>query len=176
MIDHPFEALCALADRKNWCWKIRCTTCGHGHFRSGLWEVSLGRHPDHPGWVTGRPSPDGAHGLVEESFGQGFPPARQAALSEVCASANLRNIATQCSFPDWLGYLGLALRYTEDHEGRTRLLTKSWQPQFKAMVAEHPWRRSGHDTRVEDGVETWMGLGRWESELQGGPYARPRRR
>ncbi len=174
-IDHPFEALCKLADERVWCWNIQCTTCGHGNFRSGLWELSLGRHPDDPDWVTDREGADGNRcGCIREAFAR-FPHFRQAALADVVATANLRNIATSCSFPDWLGYLGLALHYTEDDHRGTRLISRSWLPQLEAMREDRPWRRLERDQGDGERMLTWMGLEWWESELAHGPYARPRR-
>ena len=51
------------------------------------------------------------------------------------ADASMREIASLARFPDWLGYLGLALCYTEAAEVSVRRLTKAWVPQLQAVCA-----------------------------------------
>ena len=52
-----FDALCSIAAKENWCWKINCTTCGHMLFRYGLHELIRGKHPDAPEWIVSKSHP-----------------------------------------------------------------------------------------------------------------------
>ena len=49
---NPFEALCALASKEGWCWKLTCITCNHMYFRYGFMELARGKHPDGPDWIV----------------------------------------------------------------------------------------------------------------------------
>lgn len=54
----------------------------------------------------------------------------QYSLVEILAGASIHDIRYTCKYPDWLGYLGLALMYSRDAEQVTRALTKAWVPQL----------------------------------------------
>ena len=53
--DNPFEALCSLASREHWCWKMFCTTCGHMLFRYAFRQLASGTSPDDEGWLVHHP-------------------------------------------------------------------------------------------------------------------------
>jgi hypothetical protein len=57
-------------------------------------------------------------------------------LQRIVARATLTNIAAVAPFPDWLGYIGLALAYTEQAEQARPLLTRALAPQFRELVLE----------------------------------------
>jgi hypothetical protein len=133
---HPaFLALCVLASREDWCWSIHCGTCGHWHFRLGLVELVRGKHPADRDWVV-----KVANREVFDAFADVGNPlltkAEQAELSRIVSETRIRDLARHCRFPDWLGYLGLALRYTSDWEDEARVLTSTLAPQFLEMVPE----------------------------------------
>ena len=52
----------------------------------------------------------------------------------VLSTADLVAIAARCQFPDWLGYIGLALNYTEDAEQENHEITRAWVPQLATLV------------------------------------------
>ena len=60
--------------------------------------------------------------------------AEQQALADQLVQADIEAIASRCPFPDWLGYLGLGLHYTEDAERERRQLTVAWVPQLVALL------------------------------------------
>ncbi len=134
MLRNPFNALCEIASRENWCWNLSCTTCGCREFRYGLFQIGSGLHPDDANWNDPaehmRKAPRGEmqkiRGDVQEN----------AMLQTVLADADLAALSTSCRFPDYLGYLGLALSSTEGIESKNRLLTSSWVPQLRSMVSE----------------------------------------
>jgi len=131
---NAFEAVCEIASQERWCWDMGCTTCHHMHFNYSLLEVSDGKHPDIKGWVTRKskhhaltrllgPLPRPFHLSVEQ----------QKAFVGNVADASLLKIASLAKFPDWLGYVGLVLRYTEEAEILERRLTKAWVPQLQEL-------------------------------------------
>jgi hypothetical protein len=133
---NAFDALCELASKEKWCWKISCTTCGHMYFRYGLREILLGRHPDSAEWVVTQTHPVLKRGGQPTELGKlpprsgHWPIAEQELLLHVLAGANIGRIRSICTHPDWLGYLGLALLYSEEAEREARLITKAWVPQL----------------------------------------------
>jgi hypothetical protein len=135
-----FEYLCVLASREQWCWKVGCTTCGHGVFRWAFRALAAGRHPLDATWSVhwGRGATStrlaARNGPLPPSGG--WPLAEQERLQRIVARATVANIARETRFPDWLGYLGLALLYTEAAEQRDRVLTQALVPQLRELVLE----------------------------------------
>ena len=60
--------------------------------------------------------------------------ARQLQLQNLIAEADFRRIASACVFPDWLGFLGLALHYTEDAESHNPVISRKVAPQLGRLV------------------------------------------
>lgn len=122
--------MCRLAAAESWCWRIPCTTCGCGPFRSALDDLSHGLHPFTPEW---------------RCYGAGArrrPPAvREVDSNEELADrfartlteASLRRIASACPWPDWLGFLGLTLAALPMRVACSRSLTVSWAGQLVPM-------------------------------------------
>jgi len=170
--DRPaFVALAELASREDWCWKLSCTTCGNMYFRYGLHELALGKHPDAPDWVLGHDN----HARLERLLGQipwmQAPPAEaeQRAIAQCLADAPVTGIRAVGRFPDWLGYLGLGLYWTEDTERQDRHLTRALTPQLLQLIrpetAAHGKLRAilvGENTTLR-----WTDLELVEAELRG---------
>ena len=136
---NAFEALCALASRKGWCWKLSCITCAHMLFRYGFMELSKDKHPDSPEWIVNKNNKDqlfGTLGAVWDRSGRlhGSSKEDQTKLISILSRASLVKIAKQCRFPAWLGYLGLGLSYTEPAEAEVKQLTASWKPQLLKLL------------------------------------------
>ena len=134
---NSFEALCVLASKEHWCWKIHCTTCGHMYFRHGLHEILLGKHPESPSWLVSESNPILFRGGQPKSLGklpprwESWPIDEQQSLSQILIGVDLLYLRENCSYPDWLGYHGLALFYTEDTEKESRNITKALVPQLQ---------------------------------------------
>lgn len=108
-------------------------------FRYALRQLSLGADPASSEWVVHRDHPVLRRGSPLRELGPipplaNWPIEEQRKLKEVLQTANLSAIAASCSFPDWLGYLGLALHYTEEAELEDHGLTHSWVPQLARLV------------------------------------------
>ena len=133
---NPFEALCALASKEGWCWKLTCITCNHMYFRYGFMELAQGKHPDGPDWIVSNSRREELYPKLGRVWNDTRGPSEedQTKLLAVLSEASLPKIARQCRFPAWLGYLGLGLSYTEDAETQTLVLTKSWKPQLLEML------------------------------------------
>lgn len=133
-----FESLSLLAAREQWCWNLVCTTCGHMVFRWGLKALAKGLSPDKPEWLVhsgpGQTSTRLAavNGPVPPSGG--WPESEQKAVQEAARGCRLDLIAEKSPFPDWLGHLGVLLRYTEDAERDNLLLTRELVPQLAGLV------------------------------------------
>ncbi len=128
-----FEALCVLASRESWCWKIPCTTCGNTDFRFALRELAEGSLSE--GWWSLRTHRKELHERLKllEPL-RPWPLPVQRALASKIATASLAEIGRQGRFPDWLGLLGLALFQTEEAECQDRALTTPWCSQFLALL------------------------------------------
>lgn len=116
-----------------------CTTCGHMLFRYALRELAKGQDPTDPKWLVHSDHPDLRRGSPLHDLGpvpplSGWPVEEQRKLQKVLQKADLHSISLECSFPDWLGYLGLALHYTEDAERESRGLTQAWVPKLMNLV------------------------------------------
>ena len=162
---NAFEALCNWAAGERWCWKMYCGTCGHMWMRYGLMEIAKGVHPDSSAWRVSGDRNDLMRGKPAYDLGplpplDGWPMAIQEGLSAVLVTARLRNISAASSFPDWLGFLGLALHYTEDAERLSRVVTQSWAPQLVSFL---PTGSDASKLMIEllgqqNGVLTWQML------------------
>ena len=161
---NAFDALCSLAAKENWCWKINCTTCGHMLFRYGLRELAHGAHPDASSWKVSKSHPMLHRGGQPKELGA-LPPRwapwpldEQYRLCQILAGACLVDIRAACRHPDWLGYLGLGLKYSEDAEKQGRLLTNAWAPQLLQMYSPE----SPAGSRLEEMLSDGRDLLSWE--------------
>jgi hypothetical protein len=133
-----FEALCELASQEQWCWNLVCTTCGHCVFRWALKALARGHHPDSAAWPVhwGR---DTSTRTLELSNGPlpswgAWPLAEQQAIQSCVPGCRLSHIAETVSFPDWLGYIGIVLSYTETAEVANHVISDVVGPQLASAV------------------------------------------
>lgn len=132
---NPFVALCEHASSNNWCWYIYCTTCGHSAFKVSFSKLTRGQHPDGESfWPYGKNN----HDPIKEKgdFGDFFGRAdvtNQIKLASIVSEAKLSDIQTVAKFPDWLGYIGLALNHCSSIEAG-KILSNAFLPQFIALV------------------------------------------
>ena len=136
---NAFEALCALASREGWCWKLSCITCAHMLFRYGFMELAKNKHPDSPEWIVSTNNKDQLFGTLGAVWGRsgrlhGPSAEDQTKLISILSRASILRISKQCRFPAWLGYLGLGLSYTEPIEAEVKQLTESWKPQLLRLL------------------------------------------
>lgn len=133
---NAFTELCLLASRERWCWKIGCTTCGHDSFRQALWALVHGKHPDVE-WSIDSRSAESTTSAPRKSAPsrQQWSSASQRRLQAIAAEVDLPGVAASASFPDWLGYLGLVLWYTEDVERARSVLTDALVPQLLGLIS-----------------------------------------
>ena len=108
-------------------------------FRYALQQLAFGADPGSSAWVVHQDHPVLRRGSPLRELGPipplaGWPIGEQRKLKEVLQTANLSYISTRCSFPDWLGYIGLALHYTEEAELEDSGLTRAWVPQLASLV------------------------------------------
>lgn len=173
-VRNSFEALCALAAREQWCWKMHCGTCGHGVFRWGLLALARGDHPDMAGWAV-RWGRGVTFTDIEAIAGppppfEGWPIVEQRKLQALIANASVDRIAHECPFPDWLGYLGLGLHYTEGAENRDPLISRRLAPQLQRLLpADSSAAEMLRSRAAEDEPERlcWRDLASVEAGLAG---------
>ena len=134
---NAFLALCDVASKQNWCWKIACGTCGHSGFRAAFSKIIRGEHPDDDNfWENGKSDHDlylQINKYNDFKMGRARMQA-QKKLQDVVMGAKITDLMQVASFPDWLGYLGLVLFHTSDEEKENGQLTKAWIPQFLGLL------------------------------------------
>ena len=170
---NAFVALCSLAAKEIWCWKLSCTTCGHGYFRYGFMELSNGKHPDSPDWIVSSNHHSELHGSLGPAWGfskRRDGPSKEDQMELICvlSGASISQIAKNCRFPGWLGYLGLALSYTEPIESESKVLTAAWVPQLLELLPTHTSSRKLLESMLLDPKENqlrWQHLEQVEEDL-----------
>lgn len=137
-LGHAFVEACRIAVGEHWCWKIGCTTCGCGLFRYALLELAQGKHPSLQEWKTHKRMDGRLQGMLG-AFPRSFDLAQQRQLLDVLSTAPLDQFQNLGTPSDWLGFLGLALCFTEEAEAQDGTLTRTWGPQLDALV-----KQAGH--------------------------------
>lgn len=166
MRTNAFEAVCLLADSERWCWRITCTTCGHWAFRYAFLQISLGRHPSKADWEHPASMSDATLRLGSLSAATTFVRASRV-FYDVVSSASVVRIAGACRCPDFLGYLGLVLFYTDGWEPINRALTLRWGEELRTIVRPHSVAETRLRTLLgnEQMVLTWPDLEQVERDL-----------
>lgn len=133
---NSFVALCDYASRNNWCWKLFCTTCGHGAFSISFSKIVNDKHPDDDSfWPYGMKN----HAPLKEAdeyrdfWRVDASIAMQIKLASIVAEAKVGDIQTVAKFPDWLGYIGLVINHCPRREAR-KIISESFLPQFIEML------------------------------------------
>ena len=130
---NQFESLCKLASDETWCWKLFCTTCGHMHFRYAFSELALGKSPEDMDWLV-----HGRNTRYSSSLGslpRSYTEEQKEVILDICIEANIFSIASNCTFPDWLGYLGLVLDHMHTRSETYNVLSVTWAQQLAGMVS-----------------------------------------
>ena len=130
MVKRAFENLCYYASQHGWRHNPSCYPCCHEEFRKAWPLMIQGLKPGNSAWD------EATQLMLAQDPAVGFKLALrdQAALARIMGEADLDRIARRCLFPNWLGYLGLGLYYTKEHEKRRPVLTKAWAPQLIRLV------------------------------------------
>lgn len=138
ILRNPFVALCEYASLKDWCWKIHCTTCGHGAFKVAFSKIIHDQHPDDDSfWPHGKSN----HALLKEvdkynDFWMRADTINQLKLATTVAAAKISDIQAIAKFPDWLGYIGLVINHCSDYEAR-KIISDKLIPQFIVMTKDN---------------------------------------
>jgi hypothetical protein len=115
---NSFQEICTVANEEQWCWNIACGTCGHGNFVKSLLLLIDEKEP-YP--FYGRDMRDLLCSRADK-------------VQEKVKDVSIDYFANNFKFPDFLGYLGIALRYSEDAEKENRVLTTTWIPQLILLM------------------------------------------
>lgn len=94
----PFLALCDLASRENWCWKMWCSTCGHMYFRFSFQELVDGKHPDSASWLVRQENHQALRVIGPLPSLGGWPMEKQRALAKILTQADVAAIHRACRF------------------------------------------------------------------------------
>ena len=113
---NSFNELCELASKKKWCWTLYCSTCAHMNFRYAFQEIANSDPIFDSQW---QPSKD-------TKFPRSFSKREKLRILETCLEANLEEISLKCSFPDWLGYLGLVIHHSKSDLPEYKALSIKW--------------------------------------------------
>lgn len=146
---NKFEALCRLASKEQWCWKLYCGTCGHTNFRYGFREIARGGVPEGEKWLVYTQVMEGSDSPQRRQLGQlpqSYSTDERDGILKICLEADILAIARDCRFPDWLGYLGLVLHHMKTDTRIYGDVSAKWASQLKALV----WEGSSIFSRLEE--------------------------
>lgn len=134
-------------------------------FRYAFRQLASGKSPNDEDWMVHKDHPVLRTGSPIRELGpipplSSWPIEEQERLAKILSTANISAIASACIFPDWLGYLGLALHYTEDSERRNQTLTHAWCPQLLRRIRPGSVASNMLTKLVtgQEGVLTWVNL------------------
>ena len=126
-ISNSFDALCFIASQRNSCWKLYCTTCGNTEIRYGFFKIARGIHPNSIDWNIKR--------FPYEALKiRNWSEEMESTFIKEISEASIDFISKNCTFPDWLGYLGLVLYMFHFDFKKRELLSQSWKPQLDNLV------------------------------------------
>jgi len=159
-IINPFEALCVLASKRHSCWTLYCTTCGAMDIRTGFTLIAKGYHPQPSSWDW-----DIKHSKLKRAMPQDWSDEMTEKFISELSNASIEFISNNCTFPDWLGYMGLVLHHFHfDFNNRIKL-SSAWKPQLDAIAKKRSPQNV--DTRISDiNLLTWDSLKVYESILE----------
>ena len=133
---NAFDALCELASAESWCWNFPCSTCANMEFRYGFLELAKEKHPYDEDWTITKDDIGSVYAFPYR-YPFEYPLKEREAILQICLESNLAIINRTCRFPEWLGYLGLVLRYMDSWKEPSGLygkLSKYWANQLQEMV------------------------------------------
>ncbi len=131
---NSFQEICTVANEEQWCWNLFCGTCGHRNFVKSL-ALLINRRPLalSINGITRIPS----YYYMKDKLLNDFSHNVQEKVKDV----SIEYFANNFKYPDFLGYLGIALFYSQSAENENRILTERWIPQFIAIMNQS--ERSG---------------------------------
>lgn len=150
---NPFVALCNYASRNNWCWKLFCTTCGHGAFKVAFSKIIHDQHPDDDSfWPRGKSNSDPLQEVdgYRDFWGEASV-ANQIKFASIIAEAKLSEIQSVVKFPDWLGYIGLVIHHCPSHEAR-KIISDALTPRFVSMLKDNTSLRKYFEEKLSGGA------------------------
>ena len=130
---NAFDEVCQLAHQENWCWNLFCTTCGHMHFRYALYEMAKGKTPSRINWIVFTQNRRLDQEI--EKFPWNYSESEKSFLHGICINSDIEMISSACSFPDWLGYLGIVLYHTNSQSQSFQELSKTWSLKLAKMTS-----------------------------------------
>lgn len=125
---NAFIALCVLALKENWCWRMFCSSYGHDYFQYGLLELMADKHPEDIDWIVKEEKRDIME--IKLVLPKEYPVEKQAKLLKLVSEINLVDFISATRFPQWIGFLELVLYYCSKAEKKNRFLSKAFIPQF----------------------------------------------
>ena len=129
---NQFNALCTLASKEKWCWKLFCTTCGHIHFQYSFQELANGKSPADNDWVVSK-----LNNELQSLLGypqQKLSNIQKECIISTCLDMDIKNLSLTCSFPNWLGYLGLLIEAVKHDSGLFYQLSSCISKQLKELI------------------------------------------
>ena len=115
---NSFQEICTVANEEQWCWNIACETCGHVHFVHSLFLLIDEEIPE-PEYTSKK---------------QNILSSNSKKIQEKVKDTSIDYFANNFKYPDFLGYLGIALHYSQSTENENRILTEKWIPQFITIM------------------------------------------
>lgn len=125
---NAFIALCELALKENWCWRMFCSTCGHDYFKYGFLELMGDKHPDDIDWIVKEEKRDFMERKL--TLPEKYPIEGQAKLLKLISEVDLADFISAIRFPQWIGFLELVLYHCSKGEKKNMFLSKAFIPKF----------------------------------------------
>ncbi len=133
---NSFVALCEHASSNGWCWKIFCGTCQHCYFRISFSKMARGLHPDEESFWPNKKDISPSKEIKEYDDFRHYDRStteNQIRLASIIAGAEIKDIQKVANFPDWLGYIGLAIYHCPSYKAQ-KIISKSLLPQFLEII------------------------------------------
>ena len=122
-------------------------------------ELIDGKHPENHTWIVTKKNHNKLSQLGAIPKAIDWKLEEQENLIDIVAEANIRTIQKISQFPDWIGYIGLVLAYTEAAETNSNKLTRTLIPQFKRLINDSSVSyKSLESILIENRVLTWHDL------------------
>jgi len=118
---NSFQEICIVANEEQWCWNIACGTCGHVHFVHSLFLLIDEEIPE-PEYTSKK---------------QNILSSNSKKIQEKVKDTSIDYFANNFKYPDFLGYLGIALHYSQSTENENRILTEKWIPQLIKVMNDN---------------------------------------
>lgn len=136
-----YKKICLIADKEDWCWNINCF-CGHHNFVKSF-LLLINNYP---------------FGIEHLNEMREYLDSHSEQFQQAIKDVSIKYLSENYKFPNFLGYLGLGLKYSEIAEKENRVLTSLWIPQLISLMQNQDNIKYLEDILSNNKVLTWVDL------------------